>query len=349
MRYRKWGIFVGMMAIGGLIAAGWWQSMAATTAPGSSAAAISQQRLRTHVSALGTLAPCGRTRNIAAPASFTRVGQLLVEEGDFVVENQTLAIADDHRLRVSELEYARAQVAIAQYKLDKALAGPDPSEVAALRASLESSMQSHEQRQRDWERLTRLASTQSVSASEEEEARLRLSVASKAVEEIKAKLQLLKTIRPEDVRVLEAELRAAECNFETARQQLTMAQITAPLAGTVLRVHARAGERPKESGILELGDTRRMQVIAEVYEADAPLLKVGANATIHLKSIGLKLKGKVVQIQPQVGRKSILDNDPVSDADARVVEVIVDLEPSDCQPVQALSNARVEVIFEVQP
>ncbi len=79
-----------------------------------------------HVSALGTIAPRGRIRHIAAPSSFSRVGRLLVEEGDRVVQGQVLAYSDDHLLRATELEQAEAQVDIAQSKLDQLLAAQIP-------------------------------------------------------------------------------------------------------------------------------------------------------------------------------------------------------------------------------
>jgi HlyD family secretion protein len=47
-----------------------------------------------------------------------------------------------------------------------------------------------------------------------------------------------------------------------------------------------------------------------------------------------------------VARKIVLTNDPVSDTDARVVEVRIDLEPESARRVERLSNARVEVFIE---
>ena len=91
-----------------------------------------------------------------------------------------------------------------------------------------------------------------------------------------------------------------------------------------------------------------MQVIAEVYEADAVKLRVGAPASITLKSNTQQLRGTVAHVRPLVGRKSVLDNDPVSDADARVVEAIIDLTADDCLVVQSLSNAAVTVIIQVE-
>lgn len=301
----------------------------------------------THVSALGTIAPRGRIRHIAAPSSFSRVGRLMVKEGDHVTQGQVLAHSDDHPLRISELEQAVTQVCIAQSKLDKLLAGPDPREVEVLSASISSAEESLEQRKRENGRAALLARSNSISQEELEDTRLRMTVAALATQELEAKQRLLQSVREEDVRVLRAEVNAASSRVATAQQNLAMSEIVSPIDGAVLRVHVRDGERPGELGILELGDISMMQVIAEVYEADAVRLRIGAPARVMLKSSNQQLQGIVTHVRPVVGRKSVLDNDPVSDADARVVEAVIDLTKEDGLVVQSLSNASVTAIIRV--
>ncbi len=298
-----------------------------------------------HVSALGTIAPRGRIRHIAAPSSFSRVGRLLVEEGDRVTQGQVLAHSDDHQLRATELEQAEAQVDIAQSKLDQLLAGPDRYEVDALAASLNSALETREQRKRELERANTLAKRNSISQEELESAKLRDALAAWDVQEIESKHKLLMSVREEDVRVLRAELKSAISRVATAAHNLSFSEIKSPIDGMVLRVHVRDGERPTDLGILELGDTRQMQVIAEVYEADAVRLKIGSPAKVTLKSSSHELNGTVTHVRPVVGRKSVLDNDPVSDADARVVEALIDLSEEDSIVVQALSNAAAQVVI----
>lgn len=271
----------------------------------------------------------------------------MVKEGDPVDRGQVLAYLDDYKLRLSELEQAEAQVLIAQSKLDKLLAGPDPHEVQAIAATLQSARESLEQSKKELDRANTLTKSNSVSLEELEDRRLRFTKANFSVQEIEAKKKLLESVRDEDVRVLQAELQFAISRVSAAKQNLAISEIVSPIEGVVLRIHVRDGERPGELGILELGDTRQMQVIAEVYEADATDLEVGSPATITLKSNSQKLYGTVTHIRPIVGRKSILDNDPVSDTDARVVETIIDLSPEDCLVVKSLSNAAVNVVIRV--
>ena len=57
-----------------------------------------------------------------------------------------------------------------------------------------------------------------------------------------------------------------------------------------------------------------------------------------------EMGGKVERIGMMIGKKDVLSTDPVADADARVVEV--DIRLDDPALVAALTNLRVEVVFE---
>src|SRR2546425_1044720 len=65
---------------------------------------------------------------------------------------------------------------------------------------------------------------------------------------------------------LKADAAAAE--LDGARAVLEADTVRAPVAGRILKVHARSGERVGPAGIVELGATERMYAVAEVYETD---------------------------------------------------------------------------------
>ena len=119
--------------------------------------------------------------------------------------------------------------------------------------------------------------------------------------------------------------------------------------GRVLKIYARAGERVGESGLAEIGDTTAMHAVAEVYERDAPRVKVGQRARVKVRSLPGDLSGEVAHIGWRVGRRVVLDNDPVKDTDARVVEVRVKLDSACSSRVAGLSYARVEVHIDAPP
>src|SRR5262249_38725506 len=117
----------------------------------------------------------------------------------------------------------------------------------------------------------------------------------------------------------------------------------APFAGTVLKINSWPGSRVSDKGVMQIGDTEQMDAIAEVYEADIAKVKVGQKAKVRLSSTGQILTGEVAEIGMMIGRKDVLNNDPVADTDARVIEVRIRLTREDSLHVAGLTNARVEV------
>jgi HlyD family secretion protein len=91
-----------------------------------------------------------------------------------------------------------------------------------------------------------------------------------------------------------------------------------------------------------------MEAVAEVHEADLPLVRVGQKATARLRTrVEMKLTGTVVHVGGLVGRRVVLDNDPVKDADARVVEVRIRLDSAPRGVgVAGLSYAQVDVVIK---
>jgi HlyD family secretion protein len=140
-----------------------------------------------------------------------------------------------------------------------------------------------------------------------------------------------------DVRLREAELAAA-------RARLALASVRAPDAGQVLVIHAREGERIGSDGLLELGKTHRMYVVAEVYETDIGRVQVGQRAAARSPALGAApVAGTVERIGQVVARNHSLGLDPIARIDSRVVEVFILLdEPG---RVAGLTNLQVDVVI----
>ena len=151
------------------------------------------------------------------------------------------------------------------------------------------------------------------------------------------------------------ELRGA---LDEARAQLVRVgtdlantELVAPIDGTVLRIHARVGERPGEKGILELADSDRMEAVLEVYESDVERVRIGQRAQISSENGGFSgsISGRVSRVSPQVRQRQVLSTDPTSDADARIVEVRVGLDPDDARRVRSLTGLKVIARLEAKP
>jgi len=57
------------------------------------------------------------------------------------------------------------------------------------------------------------------------------------------------------------------------------------------------------------------------------------------------LQARVIRISPQVRQRAVLSTDPTGDADARVVEVRLALDPADASKVRDLAGLKVIARF----
>jgi HlyD family secretion protein len=149
--------------------------------------------------------------------------------------------------------------------------------------------------------------------------------------------------RETDLLKLQGDRNEAWAEREKLKAELLLTELRAPIAGTVLKLHARVGERPTETGVLELGASNRMQAVVEVYESDIDRVRLGQSVSLISENGGYQgaLTGEVIRISPQVRQRSVLSTDPTGDADARVVEVRVALDPADSQRVRDLTGLKV--------
>jgi HlyD family secretion protein len=165
----------------------------------------------------------------------------------------------------------------------------------------------------------------------------------KQIEEAEANLDRIAEVRPVDVRAARAEVESALAAVERARADLQLADVKAPVDGQILKIHARPGEVVGNDGIVELGQTEQMFVVAEVYESDISKVRAGQRAMITNDSFAGELKGTVAEVGWQISKKDVLNTDPAADVDARVVEVKIRLDKEDSKRVKGLTNLQVEV------
>jgi HlyD family secretion protein len=146
---------------------------------------------------------------------------------------------------------------------------------------------------------------------------------------------------------LRGDLSQARAQLAKVQTDLVLSELRSPLDGTVLRILARPGERPTDSGVLELGASDRMEAVAEVYESDISRVRVGQRVTLISENGGFSgtLAATVLRIAPQVRQRVVLSTDPTGDADARVVEVRLALAPEAVARVRDLAGLKVIARF----
>jgi len=155
--------------------------------------------------------------------------------------------------------------------------------------------------------------------------------------------------KKDDLVKLEGELREALAQRRGLAVDLADSELRAPLDGTVLKIHARVGERPDEDGVLEFGAGDQMEAVAEVYESDINRVRLGQSVKLVSENGGFtgSLQARVIRIAPQVRQRAVLSTDPTGDADARVVEVRLVLDPADAAKVR--DRAGLKVIARFNP
>ncbi|MEH6551579.1 MAG: HlyD family efflux transporter periplasmic adaptor subunit [Pseudomonadales bacterium] len=137
------------------------------------------------------------------------------------------------------------------------------------------------------------------------------------------------------------EMRALQADQAIYEARQEMSLIRAPKRAQVLEVYTQPGEKVGAMGVLELGETDKMSVVAEVYETDISRIVVGQSATVSSAAFDAPAVGTVSYVGYKVGKLDALDIDPIARTDARVVEVIILVE--DSVPLKRLTNLQVHV------
>lgn len=359
LRSRRSFPWLWLAVTGGLVSLGVGAYYALTTSnPSSPPPVATPTPTWRAISALGRIEPEGEVIRVVPSSALgsARVSQLLVKEGDRVQQGQVLARLDIYDRALAELLAAQSQVEEQQRRVEQIKAGAKQGDILAQERAIRAN-EANLQRLRseynitkvEFERYERLFKEGAVSASTFDSFRLRavslqqqIAQAEQLVQQARAQLSSIAEVRPTDVRLAESQLQTAIINVRRAEVNLELSQVRAPSSGQVLKIHSKAGENvnPTE-GLLELGNTQQMMVVAEIYETDIGEVQVGQRAEIISPVFAQPLTGRVAQIGLRVAKKDILGTDPAARTDARVVEARIKLNES--EKAAKLTNLQVQV------
>jgi len=196
--------------------------------------------------------------------------------------------------------------------------------------------------------LSRIDGTSSRQISEAQAVLARMNATgSKQLGEAQATLQKIAEVRPVDVEVAKAEVDDAIAEVNQAKKNLEQTYVRSPQDGQVLDIHTRAGEVVSSNGIVEIGQTSQMYVVAEVYQSDISKVRSGQQVRITSDALPDELEGTVDRIGLQVRRQSVVNTDPSTNIDARVIEVHVRLDRVSNQKAAQLTNLQVKAMIKL--
>jgi HlyD family secretion protein len=196
--------------------------------------------------------------------------------------------------------------------------------------------------------LRRIDATNSKQVSEAKIALNRINATGgKQISEAEATLNSIAEVRPVDVQAAQTEVENAIATAKRTQTELGQAYIRAPIAGQIIKIHTRAGEKIGDDGIADLAQTSQMVAVAEVYQSDISKVKLGQAATVSGQAFAGEVKGTVSQIGLQVNRQNTFANQPGENMDRRVIEVKIRINPEDSKRVAGLTNLQVQTAIEL--
>lgn len=166
------------------------------------------------------------------------------------------------------------------------------------------------------------------------------------INEAKGTLKEAKEVHPTDVAVAQAEIDGANATVQRIKAELAMSYVRAPSYGRVMKINTRPGEIVGSQGILELGQTSQMYAVAEVYQSDINKVRPGQRVRI-ITDLTRELQGTLERIATQVQRQTIINGDPSSNLDNRVIEVYVRLDEASSKKAANLTNLQVQAIIQL--
>ena len=277
------------------------------------------------MSALGRIEPLGGISQVSVPSSLSndRVREILVKEGQEVRKGQPLAVLESIDTLESSVRKSEAEIRVAESKL-----ASQDSVIARYKADLG-------QASAEARRGEQLFAAGATSANRVEKLQ---------ADESSAKAQLAEAIATKATLV--EDLRSSRASLDKDKTERAKATVLAPFSGTIFKVHARPGDKVGEDGLLEMGDSSRMGVIAEVYQSDRPMIALGQKASLSADGFkGRKVEGQVVEIAREVSRQTVFSGQAGENLDRRVLEVKIGLTPQESALASHLNYLQVNVLF----
>lgn len=230
--------------------------------------------------------------------------ELKVAVGDEVKKGETVARIDPRDFQVA-YRAAEANLASARAQLRAMQTGARPEEIEQLRAAVEQSEARVRRARNDMERAEQLIKSRNISQADYDQFREALALAEAELRHAREALRIGQIgARPEDIEAKEAEIRALEAAFTSARNQLNDTVLRAPFDGVVVARNVDNFQQVRaEQPIMRLLDVSRIEMVVNVPEPSISLVPYVTDVECMFDAFpNLRLKARVSEIGSEASR-----------------------------------------------
>jgi HlyD family secretion protein len=265
--------------------------------------AANGQSTSSAVSVRGRIEGGGELLSLGASTTGT-ISQLLVKAGDHVQAGQTLLRVECRDLE-SEISARQADLAASEAVLARITHGSRPEEIAIGEANVNLAMARLHEAQKEFDRAQALHEGVTITRVQIDQAERDARMASAMLEEVRAKLVLLKVgSREEDIAEARSRRDATKARLDAAAARLSYCTVAAPISGVVLSTRVSQGQLIAliaPTILITMVDDRKRRTRAFVAERDISRICQGEQAQISAEGVpGDQSEGRIEEIAPEL-------------------------------------------------
>jgi multidrug resistance efflux pump len=255
------------------------------------------------ISVRGRIEGGGEVLSLGASTTGT-ISNLLVKAGDHVQAGQTLLQVECRDLE-SEISARQSDLAALEAVFARVTHGSRPEEIAIGEANVNLAMARLHEAQKEFDRAQALHEGVTVTRVQIDQAERDARMASAMLEEVRAKLVLLKVgSREEDIAEARSRRAAAKARLNAAAARLTYCTVAAPVSGVVLSTRVSPGQLISlmaPTTLLTMVDDSKRRVRAFVAQRDIPQICLGEQAQISAEGVPAdQSEGRIEEIEPEL-------------------------------------------------
>ncbi|KEF38225.1 RND family efflux transporter, MFP subunit [Schinkia azotoformans MEV2011] len=218
------------------------------------------------------------------------VSNVLVKNGDFVKQGQTLVLLDNEKVNAS-LNQVSANIDTVKAKVKSIDETIKQVEAAVTKAQADLIL-----KEKMYSRMTSLYEAGAVSLQEKDEAETAYLAAKAQLAEVEARLATTNANRTEVL----ANLGVAEAAYNSASISVQDATITAPFAGVVVETIVDTGDMVNPG--MPLLTVEKAPYYLEVFvdERKQSEIKIGDQISVTIDALQNTVQGKVTEITPKI-------------------------------------------------